>query len=270
VSDEHDRPPLCGWVKLWHPRGVLVTLPVPHGSAAGMLNEVTSMFDAGWLASAPGVEPGEETEEIGAAVKREKENRDKSTSLVMDLYAVNEAVQHPVLTIYLDSEADEAVFERATGLRLGGMPLYEGTNKIKRGENSKLDKKVCKCHRPAKVAFVPNPKYNEEEDKRHRAAGTVYGVPKRKFARWLDVPPPVPVPTGDEVQAAVTQWGDWLKTDPPVSEINKRLGNLVPMHADMKRRVWETLLRHAELANLGFESETKQFVVKAQKTPEPF
>lgn len=268
MSEEHDKP-VCGWVKLYHPSGVLVTLPVacPVENLGRFTDHyqiafgcVSAALEAGFLVTMPGIEAGEEIDEIGAAVKREKENRDKSTSFVIDLYANHEAVNHPVLTIYLDSAEEEAAFERATGLKLASMPLYEGTSKIKRGDNAKLDKKICAFPRPARVAFVPNAKYSEEEATKARANGKVYAVPKRKFSRWVDLPAPIKEPTGDEIEATVHEWGDFLRADPSVSQLNERLPRLKTMHQTVKRRVWDNVKRHAELANLVFDEDRRVFM----------
>lgn len=57
-----------GWVKLYHPTGVQVTLPVPvtelltGEQATGMLASVSAYISAGWLTELPGLEDGEKNE----------------------------------------------------------------------------------------------------------------------------------------------------------------------------------------------------------------
>lgn len=185
----------CGWVKLYHPSGVLVTLPVTASPLdyAALLRNVGGMLAAGFLPSAPGTEPGEHKEEVGYVVRRTKEGRHGPVP-VLDLYPAHEATKFAALTVYLDTPEDAAAFERASGMRAEVIPEYIGDNKIERGKNPKTDRLVVKAPRPFGVIWRDNPRYDEAEAEATRAKGAVYGVPKRKFVRWADAAPAAAIP----------------------------------------------------------------------------
>lgn len=175
----------CGWVKLYAPSGALVTLPVtavPLDYAA-MLANVAAMTQAGFLVAAPGLEAGEQREEVGYVVKREKENSDRTLTPVVDLYPADEALKFAVLSVYLNTPADVEAFEFASGLKLDKLQAYIGANKIERGKSGQTDKLVYKAPRPFGVVFKDNPKYDPDE------TDTAKKKPKRLFVRWADAKP---------------------------------------------------------------------------------
>ena len=181
---------VCGWARLTHPSGLLITLPVPvHGERfdyAGALASVNAALAAGWLAAAPGLEVGEEKEEIGYVLRRTKTNNDRSTSPIIDLYSTNDMVKHKVMSVYLDRPEDVSAFEHASGMQLAGLSDFPGTSAPKRGAGPSSDRFIIKVPRPFTVVLIPNPKWNAEEAAAvaARGKGEVYGVPKRKFVRW--------------------------------------------------------------------------------------
>ena len=77
-----------GWVKMYHPYGPQVTLPVPllarltAAQAADMLASVSAYMDAGFLVNAPGLEDGELVEEFSAVARREV----KDEMVIIDFY----------------------------------------------------------------------------------------------------------------------------------------------------------------------------------------
>ena len=93
-----------GWVKLYHPGGVQVTLPVLTSEpvtpemAGLMLNSVGAYLAAGFAANLPGVEEGEKLEDIRHVVRRVKVNSDGSETPVIDLYP--ERANFRVLVLY--------------------------------------------------------------------------------------------------------------------------------------------------------------------------
>ncbi len=174
-----------GWVKVFHPSGVQVTVPldlnVPVSSdqAATLLESVSNLLHAGFSVYAPGLEDGENYEQVAFAVRREKENDNADPTPVIDLYPVNGNFR--LLAVYLNQPADLQAFEAATGLTLSKMPMYEGTNTIERGAVAKLDKYVVALKSPVKIVWKANPKYdpNEQDIKKKK--------PRRLFVRWADL-----------------------------------------------------------------------------------
>ncbi len=172
----------CGWVKLYHPGGVQVTLPVLTGEpvtpemAGLMLSSVGAYLTAGFAANLPGVEEGEKVEDIRYIVRRAKVNDDGSETPVVDLYP--DRANFRILVLYLNTEQDIQAFEAACGVRLKDLPLYDGDNSIERGKGPKTDKYVTQLTQSAKAAFKANPKWEGDEDKKHT---------KRLFIRWHGV-----------------------------------------------------------------------------------
>ena len=216
MSDEQTRG-VFGTATVWHPRGVSVQMPVPFGPTgldhAGALRAVAAALDAGWLAAAPGLEAGEEKEEIGWVVRRSKTNDDGSVTPVVDLYVANDHLKHPILSVYLNKPEDVAAFEYASGMRLAAIEEYIGDNKIERGKKPALDKLVTRAPKPFGVIFGPNPRYDEREAAAvaARGKGEVYGVAKRKIVRWADQRP---AQTGDAPPANGTRQAGSPQTSP--------------------------------------------------------
>lgn len=183
--------PPAAWVRLWHPRGVDVRLPIVVGEPVTVstwrevLASVDAAIDAGFLATAPGLEPGETREMIGAVVCRVKEgNRDGSSTSVVDLYAAGDPAtnRYRLLSVYLNTEADEHAFERASGLRLDQLPTYIGVGHIERCKSAQLDTLVVTAPKPFAVAWKLNPKHDPTEKDQTKMK------PKRLFSRWPDLP----------------------------------------------------------------------------------
>jgi hypothetical protein len=178
---------LCGWVKLYHPRGPQATLPLPTDPKAA-LEALSKALELGWLAAAPGLEVGEETEEVGYVCKGEYERDGKVTPYVL-LYTPNDQMKWSFLKVYLNSADDVANFEYAARVRLDDLPLYIGDNKPERGKSRQVDRYIIKATQPFKVVQKQNPKYDEHTATATKAKGEVYAVPKRVFVRWQDQRP---------------------------------------------------------------------------------
>ena len=91
MTDDSNTPD-CGWVCLWHRRGCQVTIPL-RGDIKTFHDQIDYLFDAGWLAQAPGLEEGEQKETVGYVVHGESERDGKVTPYVL-LYADNDAMKH--------------------------------------------------------------------------------------------------------------------------------------------------------------------------------
>lgn len=179
MSDEIERMTF----QLFHPRGVKVTFSFPEPPDA--LGAVSEYLDKGWLVNAPGLEAGEEREEIGWVCRGEKGD---GVPFVL-LYANQEQMTHSILKVYLNTDEDVKNFEFASGLRLDAMPLYEGSDKPERGKNAKADQKIVKMKKPFGIVYKPNPKFVQADADAARAANKIYKQPKRLLARYADERP---------------------------------------------------------------------------------
>ncbi len=208
----------CGWVKIWHKRGVLVTVPL-RGEASTFSQQIDALFDQGFLAQAPGLEEGEEKEQIGWVLRSVHSNEGRETPFVL-LYSANEALTWSILKIYLNTDQDQAAFEFASKMRLSDLPEYVGQDKPQRSASGRTDKYIVPAPKPFGVVFRKNPKHDATE------AGKM--KPARLFVRWADVAPAAEVGTGtisvkqqDELDAmlpaagygtdaALTRLLDWI------------------------------------------------------------
>ncbi len=175
-----------GWVKLYHPAGAQVTFPVDLNvlvtpdQATTMLQSVTNLLNAGFSVFQPGLEDGEQMDQIGFVVRKEKEGEGGEITPVIDLYPANGNFR--LLHIYLNTPADVQAFEKATGVKLEKLPIYEGTNAIERGQSAKVDRFVVKLSSPVKVVWKLNPRYDPDETDIKKKK------PRRLFVRWADAP----------------------------------------------------------------------------------
>jgi hypothetical protein len=170
---------ICGWTKLFHPRGPQVTLPLPADAVAAFAS-VGAALDAGWLVTAPGLEDGEEKESI-AYVLRGAFERDGEVTPYVLLYAANDALTWSILKVYLNKREDIEAFEYASGMKLDSIPDYIGDNKPQRGAAAKTDRFIVKSTKPFGVVYKKNPKHDDTE------AGKM--KPARLFVRWENQKP---------------------------------------------------------------------------------
>lgn len=250
-----------GWVKLYSPRGPQVTLPVTveRCDYAAMLANVHAMLDAGWLVVAPGLEEGEEKEEMGWVLRKEIE-RDGETTPVIAVYPSSEQLTWPRLKIYLNHASDVAAFEYASRLTLSKLPLYPGQDSPERGANTQTDKFIIKAPKPFGLIWKKNPKYNPDEpDPKKRK-------PARLFVRWQDqAPPQKPEPDqGKQDNAVVDRWLKWLQSYPALEAFNDSMNELSQLDPATKRVVWTLVQEHASKQRWVLDRETKRWLI-----PEP-
>lgn len=169
---------IYGTTRLWHPRGPQVTLPVTDLTPAGALAQVGAYLDAGWLVEAPGLEEGEEKEQVGWVLRGGFERDGEITPFVL-LYSVNEALTWSFLKVYLNKPEDVAAFEHASRMKLDSIPDYVGNDKPQRGASAKTDKFIVKPPRPFGVVFRKNPKHDPSTEEGKMK-------PARLFVRWAD------------------------------------------------------------------------------------
>lgn len=258
-----------GYADFYHPTGVKARLPLA-GSAAQAFAAVSEALAAGWLVQMPGLEAGEQFEEIGYCVRKEKDSNGEITP-VIDCYSTNDGYTHSFITVYLNTDDQVKDFERASGLTLKHMPLYEGRDKIQRGENRRLDEKVKKCT-PFRLVWKANPKYDPKEAEAAKVGGKMYTVPKKRFVRFEGAVPgkaavAQPAMNGkpDEAidQERFKMWCAMLQGDPKVDEVNQALPGLAKMNRATARACWEATKEHATAAGWVFDQTEKAFFVPA-------
>ena len=183
---------------LYHPTGTKVDVPLSLfdeltvTQATTLIRSVDALLLAGFTVNLPGLNDGEQYEQIGFAVRRSKENDDHTTTPIVDIYPVTGTYR--ILGLYLNTANELNAFESATGLRIAAMPEFDGTP-IERGAKSSTDKYVISLASPAKVVWKLNPKWEGDNDKKHA---------KRVFVRWDGIRPTVkPAETQPEVQHEV-------------------------------------------------------------------
>lgn len=180
----------CGWVKLYTPDGVLVTIPVTEKplNYRSMLANVGAMLDAGFRLTLPGLEVGEDREEVGYVCK----GVTKDNTTVLYLYSTNESYKYSVLNVYIDNDDQAADFEYASGMKLASLPEHIAGTKPQRGANAKLDAFIVKAKRPFSVIVGNNPEYDEAARQQCVARNEVYKKPRHLFVRWANQRPENP------------------------------------------------------------------------------
>jgi hypothetical protein len=173
-----------GYTKLYHPRGALVSLPVPADPALAF-EHVNKCLDVGWLVIAPGLEEGEAREQIGYLLRAVQE-RDGEVTPMLLLYDANEAHSFSFLKVYLNRGEDVEAFERAAGIKLDSLPEYAGADKPERGKSARVDQFIIKMQKSFGVVMKNNPRYNEADRETAVKRGDIYKVPRRLFVRWDD------------------------------------------------------------------------------------
>ncbi len=269
-----------GYTKLYHPRGALVSLPVVGETPSAMFAWVTSLMDAGFVVSAPGLEVGEEREMASAVLHSTFEREGEITPTIL-LYAANEGLEYSFLKLYLNNDEDVKCFEAACGVKLDSLTVYDGKDKPKRDGSTVAKKYIIKLPKPVAVVFKVNPKWDAEESAKALAAGKPYTVPKRIFVRWADlaapeaVPqqtqpatqPPVTAHTSD-MDVAVAAWKARLANVIGKDDLNK----LIPMvkaitDESIRKKAWTMCLDFADTKKWVFSKEKTIFIDSAEVTP---
>ena len=158
---------------------------------------------------APGLEEGEQQDDVGYLVRVTHESNGKATPYLL-LYSANESQRYSFLKVYLNTERDIAAFELASGVKLATLKEYDGGYKLERGKSAKTDAYIHRV-KPFGVVYKTNPKFVEADREAAVKRGEVYKVPQRLFVRWADQheqatetkpaatpAQPTPVPAADE------------------------------------------------------------------------
>ena len=159
---ENNATQVTGWIKLYHPSGAQVTLPVPMlarvstEQALDLLGSVSEYLNAGFLVNAPGLEDGELAEEVNAVARREA----KDETPIIDFYSSNTKLLKKFMHVYMNAEQDVTAFEDAAGIQVSALPVYEGALAIARDDN-KARKYIVNLPRPLRLIWKLSPKWEE-------------------------------------------------------------------------------------------------------------
>ena len=161
-------------------------------------NYLANLLAGGFSLTMPGMEKGEQMESIGFVLRQQKVEEDGRLVPILQLYSANEAMTWPVVKVYLNNEADIFNAEKAMGVVLTKLPLYDGTDKP---ERTPAAPKITKLPKSLDVIIKDNPAYNPDEpDPRKRK-------PKRTFVRFaaLSANSPTTQPTPPADKPATTK-----------------------------------------------------------------
>lgn len=283
-STAADRPPTapsaeqCGWVKLHHASGVLVTVPVSLKATElsdykAMFANVGKMIEAGFRVNAPGLEAGEERKEVGYVVRSIKSDSRSGPADVLFLYATDPAWTRPFLAMYLNDDSDRNWFEKASGMQLSKIPEYIGTGRLERGKGSpQAQALIVPAPRPFGVVYGPNPKWDAAKAAASTPAAP-YMVAKNKFIRWEGCERPgkgthnsgsAPATRAVTDQMIQDEWAWWRKMfsiNPPVDVFNRNARErweMVPeiMQIELKRAI----NTHAKSCGWQWDNENGEFM----------
>ncbi len=188
--------PITGWTRLYHPAGVQVTIPIPLEKpispeiAQSALTSVSNLLDAGWLVDAPGLEEGEQKQEVVAVSRRES----KDSTPIVAFYLAHPKMLKKFLHSYLNTQEDVQAFEAATGLQLNSIPLWPGERDIDK-DHREAGKYIIPLPQPLHIVWAINPKWQQWNAEGGKAAGVVEPH-KRILVRYDVAQAPSPKPSG--------------------------------------------------------------------------
>lgn len=278
MSEEVDSRPLFGTVKLYHPSGALVTLPVVgrwKESAKGFdymaaFSAVSDMIGVGFTVNAPGLDDGEKKQEVGFIVRREKENQDRSLTPIIDLYSTNPAESFKFLSIYLNNDAQIEAFEKASGVKLASVKVFPGAAP-ERGKSKQSDAFITGVS-PFPVIYGQNPQYDEAEAKK-ATQNDPYKVPKRVFIRWGNLPAPsetkvehpaakVNTESTAVDQKEVDRWVKFLAEYPSAQDLQHKFRIERGTHPCKltRRKIWQTIDEYIQREGIEFRASDNSFI----------
>jgi hypothetical protein len=255
-------------VQLFHPRGPKVFIPLKGENAAQLLQEIDSFLEGGWLTAAPGLEAGEEKEEIGWVLRLDHEKDGETTPTVL-LYSANPSLTWSYLRRYMNTHDDVKAFEAASGLKYDQLEPYPGNDHPQRGASPRTDRFIVQAPKPFGLIWRPNPKYKEApagQDTR-----TLSEKRKRDFVRWDGQSATSPDSTEPSRQkppddnGMVQQWVDWMngKTTGQtvtLSVLNDNLHDLKKLSEETRKAIWAKVKDFAQSKMWEWSDEKKQFI----------
>ena len=208
---------VTGWIKLYHPSGAQVSLPVPllarltAQQAMDVLGSVSEYINVGFLVNAPGLEDGELVEEVNAVARREA----KDETQIIDFYSSNMKLLKKFMHVYLNTEQDVSAFEEATGLKVAALPAYDGALAIARDDN-KARKYIVNLPRSIRLVWKLSPKWEE-----WKAAGGEGNEPHKRMLVRYEAGLPAPTPT--PLSTALTVTRSYLDGTHVNGDVNKQV-----------------------------------------------
>jgi len=163
-----------GWVKLYHPAGTQVTLPIPLDTpitavvAKFALDSVSALLEAGFLVEAPGLDDGEQKQEVVSVARRAS----KDATPIVAFYLAHPKTLKKFLHAYLNTPEEVQAFETATGLKLEAIPLWPGERDIDK-DHRDAGKYIVPLPRPVNVVWATNPKWQQWSAEGGKAAGAI-------------------------------------------------------------------------------------------------
>ena len=200
-SMEGNTTQVTGWIKLYHPSGAQVSLPVPllarltAQQAMDVLGSVSEYINVGFLVNAPGLEDGELVEEVNAVARREA----KDETQIIDFYSSNTKLLKKFMHVYLNAEQDVSAFEEATGLKVAALPAYDGALAIARDDN-KARKYIVNLPRSIRLVWKLSPKWEE-----WKATGGEGNEPHKRMLMRYEAGLPAPASSLVSTTLAVTR-----------------------------------------------------------------
>ena len=183
--------PITGWTRLYHPAGVQVTIPIPLDAPLGAdaahlaLASVSTLLDAGWTVEAPGLEEGEQKQEVVSVSRRESKDR----TPVVAFYLSHPKTVKKFLHHYLNKTEDVQAFEAATGLKLESIPCWMGERDIDR-DHREAGKYIIPLARSIHLVWTVNPKWEQWSAEGGKATGAI--EPHKRILVRYDAPPSAP------------------------------------------------------------------------------
>jgi hypothetical protein len=217
-SMENTFSPITGWTRLYHPAGVQVTIPIPMDAplsadaAQHTLTSVSNLLDAGWLTDAPGLEDGEQKQEVVSVSRRES----KDGTPIVAFYLAHPKTVKKFLHQYLNKPEDIQAFEAATGLKLESIPLWMGERDIDR-DHREAGKYIIPLSRPIHIIWETNPKWQAWSAEGGKATGAI--EPHKRILVRYDGIAPAQAPTSKPVTSPlVRQYTDGTSVNGDANE----------------------------------------------------
>lgn len=164
-------------------------------SVADADSRLAELAAAGYTPTAPGAPDGGAVEMIGWVSRRVQINNDgRPDTPIIDLFLDNEGWQGRMVGIYLNTPEEIAAFEKACGVKLTALPLYEAAAPAKR-DDARSSKYIVRLPHPAAAFIGDNPRWEGTDDKKNQ---------KRKFFGWKDAPIAAPASTPANVVGSIT------------------------------------------------------------------
>ena len=185
--------PITGWTRLYHPAGVQVTIPIPldapisADAAQAALASVSTLLDAGWAVDAPGLEEGEQKQEVVSVSRREG----KDGTPIVAFYLSHPKTVKKFLHQYLNKIEDVQAFEAATSLKLESIPCWTGERDVDK-DHREAGKYIVPLARPIHLVWTVNPKWQQWSAEGGKATGAI--EPHKRILVRYDAPVSAPKP----------------------------------------------------------------------------